>query len=293
MKRYPQSVCRIPMGCEFTFHSTKGEYKNDSTPQVVKSHLYMTCAEFDTAQKKGEFRQASACVDDHVLEIRSPVFRRYADGLRFRRKLIKWAKAHDLCIKRHDAVDGGCHMHFDCACPEQRSIIMRATMAYPSLAWALTEPDDTDNSDNFASNPVILKEVQEFYRARTDIHNYVARQIDNYVTRQIVNCGGMMAKNKIYCVSVNNGGRTIEYRCVEMFEREDDFFHTWQLLEELTNCPYDVANQPIRSWKNWSAKDAVANFHEFCDRMYFNKRVFTDIINRNLRPRWTRKRVRQ
>lgn len=240
-----------------------------------------------------------AVVDQHCIEVPSPVFKSTASMEKFYLTLASLFKQHNFIPQHAATVCGGNHLHFGISDDRVFKNLVRDFTRRPSIPWVFTQPDDTDSCNNFVwdINDISLSKKLTAFGFGNEF---------NWITGNVIFEGEtelehIYLSNKINAISLNNlnfvRGKlkkcTIEFRCIEaprsLAEFRDQYEFFIRYMDYIRSIPvYLPAVKPRTKaeLQQVTRLEAAIGFNNTLRMLGLSPKRYEKYLKRNLYPRW-------
>lgn len=259
--------------------------------------------------------------DGHCCELPSPVFKTTEAAMLFYKRAQRAMNQRGFHPHHADTVCGGNHIHFGLKFPRDSKMvrgIVRDMFNRPYIAWAFTQPDDTDSCDNLASVMDIHNSIKSIRKESPP--SIFCQVMDTafanvLVTDRVIGGDGKdyihpnHMDNKGYCVGIGSFCRedkkgndvwsyTFEYRCVEApldeSELKDqlDFFIAFTEMHRHRTWVPMIDVDLFDNLQKYRHDKAIAEFNQLLIELGLKPSRYEKYVKRNLLPRWKSRRKR-
>lgn len=246
-------------------------------------------------------------VDQHCVEIPSPVCYSYKDVFLFYKRVWKILKQFQYRGQHPATVCGGNHFHFGIKNVKLIRALLRDFYARPEITWVFTQPDDTDSCSNVCSNPYFLGAITKLEpRIQTSGDKFWRNSWDHFVRvictdtglelRDLTDTGSEITKSMGLVLNARRGKiPTLEFRGIESprnqkeFQDQLDFFISYILWVKGRMNGADKPQCKLFTHgelQKITVKEAEANFYLLLKKLKLSKKRYQKYVVRNLRPRW-------
>lgn len=292
---------QLPFDLGFELTALAGDYKEDVNRYHIKDmmngervarSLRKLGYRIPTRQKhwSGRF-EPRTFIDGHCVEIPSPVFCTVKSVLKFYDAAWKTLKRLKYTPQNPQTVCGGNHLHFGIKSLVLMRAVMRDFAHRYYIPWVFTQPDDIDSCDNLNCESVWRSMQNWFCNIFFSTHSPLIPFLysDKKMRKKDI------PSTKFYAIGMNNGGKTLEFRCVEAPKNRDEFldqieFFVTYILWVKKEMRKRKIIMPARMTKEQmqaiSPDEAAADFYKLLSDMGLDKKRYEKYVKRNLYPRW-------